>query len=131
MESTHGLVQEQTKGAIMKWAICCNCGGDGSHSRRLGVINPDEWTDEELEAYRCGAYDKPCEDCDGAGKVKTGIVQQKTDGGWTDRWLYCESCGSKHYLLDAFDSMCDCGQYYNVFGQRLAPQQQWSEQHDY
>jgi hypothetical protein len=109
----------------MKWAICCNCGGDGSHARNLGVINPDEWTDEELEAYRCGAYDTACEDCDGSGKVRTGQVFSKTSDGWTDRWLYCE-CGRKHWLEDD-DSCCECGQLYNAFGQRLKPVDQWSE----
>lgn len=40
------------------------------------------------------------------------------------------ACGRKHWLtMD--DSVCDCGQLYNAFGQRLRPQSQWEENDDY
>ena len=114
----------------MKWTICCNCGGDGSHAKHLGVINTDEWSDDELSAYMNGAYDTECQECKGTGKVRVGEVHQVTEDGWTDKWLYC-SCGSKHYLGDD-DSSCDtCGQLYNAFGQALNHPSQWSEDGSY
>ena len=53
-----------------KWCICSNCNGDGAHSKRLGVINTEDWDDEALEAYKNGAYDEACEVCAGTGKVR-------------------------------------------------------------
>lgn len=53
-----------------KWCICSNCDGEGAHSKRLGVIACDDWTDDELDAYKGGAYDQTCEVCEGTGKVR-------------------------------------------------------------
>lgn len=53
-----------------KWEICCNCDGEGSHAKHLGIIDTDEWSDDELDAYMGGAYDTPCEVCRGTGKVR-------------------------------------------------------------
>ena len=40
------------------------------------------------------------------------------------------ACGRKHWLaMD--DSVCDCGQLYNAFGQQLVPPSQWGENDDY
>lgn len=62
---------EITKAHIpFEWEICHACRGDGSHSNRLGVINVDDWDDEELDGYFAGRYDVPCECCDGSGKVR-------------------------------------------------------------
>lgn len=52
------------------WEICAMCHGNGATSAHLGVINHDEWDDDEFRAYVNGAYDKTCEECKGAGKVK-------------------------------------------------------------
>lgn len=52
------------------WEICDTCSGDGGHSNRMGVINPDEWDYEELDGYFNGRYDVTCERCNGAGKVR-------------------------------------------------------------
>jgi DnaJ-class molecular chaperone len=52
-----------------KWTICPTCDGDGSHSRRLGVVNPQEWDPEEFEQYMEGGYDEPCGTCGGSGKI--------------------------------------------------------------
>jgi DnaJ-class molecular chaperone len=52
------------------WKICSNCRGDGTHAKNLGVIDTDEWSDEDLEDYRNGLFDSICEDCKGSGKVK-------------------------------------------------------------
>lgn len=55
------------------WEICESCGGDGSHSNHLGVIDPEtwnDWEDEDRHAYMSGRYDKKCSLCDGSGKVR-------------------------------------------------------------
>jgi len=54
-----------------KWVICSNCRGDGHclPDGLRGVINTDEWSDDELDAYRDGAYDVACDACAGSGKV--------------------------------------------------------------
>lgn len=54
------------------WLICPTCSGDGSHAQRLGVVNPEEWSDDEWEDYMGGAYDDVCESCQGSGKVREG-----------------------------------------------------------
>jgi hypothetical protein len=53
----------------VKWSICYVCDGDGAHSKRLGVINMEEWSPDELDDYFAGAYDSTCECCGGTGKV--------------------------------------------------------------
>lgn len=56
-----------------KWVICGTCDGDGAHSRHLGAMTQsdiDEWDPDAFEDYKAGAYDRQCETCDGAGKVK-------------------------------------------------------------
>lgn len=56
---------------MAKWEICCNCEGDGKHSRHLGVITDiDEWHEDEIEAYVSGGYDVTCSVCRGTGKVR-------------------------------------------------------------
>jgi RecJ-like exonuclease len=57
---------------MSKWEICCNCEGEGAHSKRLGVINVDDWDSESLDDYMAGGYDQPCEVCKGIGKVLAG-----------------------------------------------------------
>lgn len=59
-----------------RWNICDCCGGEGR------VDNPafsqgftaSEWADEDpefREAYLGGAYDVPCRECNGSGKVRS------------------------------------------------------------
>ncbi len=56
------------------WEICCNCSGEGKHSNHIGAITSSElsqdWSDEDLESYKNGAYDKSCAVCYGTGKVR-------------------------------------------------------------
>lgn len=52
------------------WEICDVCHGDGGHSNRLGVINLNEWSDDEIDGYFNGRYDVTCERCNGSGKVR-------------------------------------------------------------
>jgi DnaJ-class molecular chaperone len=55
---------------VTHWEICPNCHGDGSHSKRLGVVDPDDWEPEEFDEYLAGRYDATCERCNGTGKIK-------------------------------------------------------------
>lgn len=56
-----------------EWAICDTCKGHGGHSRRLGVIDHEtwsEWDDDERAFYMGGGYDATCDRCRGTGKVQ-------------------------------------------------------------
>ena len=58
---------------LIKWEICATCGGEGQHSRHLGSYSLDqfeqEFSESEQECYFAGGYDKPCERCEGTGKL--------------------------------------------------------------
>lgn len=59
----------------MNWEICCNCEGEGKHSKHLGCLTHEDlqdWDDEQLASYMNGAYDTICFVCRGSGKVKAG-----------------------------------------------------------
>lgn len=56
----------------MKWQICGQCSGEGMSSAYLGAFTREDF-DEDPDfavAYMDGVYDRPCERCSGAGKVK-------------------------------------------------------------
>lgn len=56
-----------------KWAICSTCKGEGSSSAYLGAFtreDMDNLGDDFLDDYVHGAYNRPCEACNGTGKVK-------------------------------------------------------------
>ena len=66
---------EITKTPIpFEWEICDVCRGGGSHSNRLGVINPDDWNSDDLNDYFAGRYDVSCERCNGTGKIRVIAV---------------------------------------------------------
>lgn len=54
----------------LSWEICHICHGNGGHSRRLGVIDIENWDEESFSEYMNGRYDSRCEMCDGSGKIK-------------------------------------------------------------
>jgi RecJ-like exonuclease len=57
---------------VSRWQICSTCDGEGKHSNHLGAFTGadlDQEDDEFLERYMGGDYDRPCERCDGEGKV--------------------------------------------------------------
>lgn len=62
-----------------KWSICSRCQGEGTSSAYLGAFTSEEFADafdaEEREHYINGGYDRPCEQCNGTGKV----TKQDTD----------------------------------------------------
>lgn len=54
------------------WKICGHCEGEGTSSSYLGAFTWDELReqgDEFIEDYFAGNYDRPCDCCDGTGKV--------------------------------------------------------------
>lgn len=55
------------------WQICSSCGGHGKSSAHLGAFTADEMAEEGpdfQDDYMSGFYDRTCDNCGGAGKVK-------------------------------------------------------------
>lgn len=62
-----------------RWAICAQCDGHGTRDNPAfsnGITSSEwsEWDPDERETYFSGAYDVPCGDCSGSGKVVLPIV---------------------------------------------------------
>jgi hypothetical protein len=53
-----------------RWIICPECEGEGKSSRHLGVINTEDWDEDDMEAYMEGQYYRRCDCCGGSGKVR-------------------------------------------------------------
>jgi len=47
------------------WTICHKCRGKGHSSAHLGVVDRNDFTDEEWAQYLEGGYDRPCGCSDG------------------------------------------------------------------
>lgn len=61
------------------WTICDRCEGHGTvdHPAFSNGITSSEWAEwepEERQNYFNGAYDVPCDSCNGSGKVKAPDV---------------------------------------------------------
>lgn len=60
-----------------KWEICCACEGHGTDRGANvecdgGGFTASEWAEQDDDfraAYLSGAYDRPCDGCDGLGRV--------------------------------------------------------------
>lgn len=85
------------------WEICNVCRGEGSHSRRLGVISRevlDDWDDDTRHNYFSGVYNDSCIACSGSGKVKE-IDLESLDysiSSWIERYYdyaYCDMMMAK------------------------------------
>jgi len=64
-----------------KWAICQACQGEGKSSAYLGAFTQsdiDQMDHEFIDAYFAGRYDRPCEHCDGLGRVKVADLSKMT-----------------------------------------------------
>lgn len=64
-----------------RWAICHCCDGEGHTSAHLGDVTEwlrDECTAEERDDYFAGHYDRPCDECDGTGKVMVADYARMT-----------------------------------------------------
>lgn len=55
-----------------RWVICNSCRGHGKSSAYLGAFTGDQMREDPdfAEDYRNGLYDRACDCCGGAGKVK-------------------------------------------------------------
>lgn len=53
------------------WQICRRCRGEGTSSAHLGAFTREDFDEDPdfAEDYMEGGYDRPCEACDGSGKV--------------------------------------------------------------
>jgi hypothetical protein len=74
MDSKDG--DTETVKLTAKWAICQTCSGSGKTSRHVecdgGGFTSEEWNEQDEDFrrdYMSGAYDRPCETCDGLGRV--------------------------------------------------------------
>jgi hypothetical protein len=75
-----------------KWAVCPACEGEGKSSSYLGAFTASEWRDQDddfKQNYCAGAYDRPCETCNGRSTVQRIDVERLTR--WQRR-LYAEYC---------------------------------------
>jgi len=54
------------------WVICGRCQGEGKSSAYLGAFTHDQMIEDPDFAaeYKRGGYDRACDECDGAGKLK-------------------------------------------------------------
>lgn len=63
---------ETTVALPAKWVICTHCNGQGKSSAYLGAFTQQDMDDagpEFVEDYMRGEYDRPCDDCNGLGRV--------------------------------------------------------------
>jgi DnaJ-class molecular chaperone len=78
-------------------ALCPECGGRGTTTRHIepdgGGFTASEWAeacgddDEFADNYFSGRYDRPCDECDGAGRIAEPDERQMSP---TLRKLYRE-----------------------------------------
>jgi hypothetical protein len=63
-----------------QWVICDCCFGEGKSSAHLGSFSQEQMNEDPdfAEDYRAGAYDVPCRNCGGTGKIKEVIEMQCT-----------------------------------------------------
>jgi hypothetical protein len=67
------VAEGEVPASALEWAICPQCHGEGSSSLYLGAYTGSEWAemDEDWrDDYMAGAFDRTCETCTGAGKVR-------------------------------------------------------------
>lgn len=59
-------------GIPTRWAICGTCAGNGASSAYLGAFTREQMDEDPdfAEDYMQGVYDRPCDDCEGTGKVR-------------------------------------------------------------
>lgn len=81
------------------WIICPLCSGDGSTSAHMGIVDREDWDEEDFQAYLDGKYDQPCSVCKGSGKVREDY--KETDGPIIRR---SGLNGEQHIYRDADDA---------------------------
>lgn len=64
-----------------KWEICSTCRGNGKSSAYLGAFTASEMDEEGIDFqndYMAGFYDRTCDVCGGAGKIKVADLSKMT-----------------------------------------------------
>lgn len=64
-----------------KWTICSTCQGHGKSSTYLGAYTCDDMAEagpEFYDDYMRGYYDRPCDACEGLGRVKVADLSKMT-----------------------------------------------------
>lgn len=64
------------------WVICGHCEGEGMSSSYLGAFTWDELNEqgeEFIEDYFAGNYDRPCDCCEGSGKIPIPNYDKMTE----------------------------------------------------
>lgn len=68
---------------MAKWRICPRCRGEGHTSAHLGAFTSEEFREafdpDEAEAYMRGEYDRPCDMCNGTGKVQAADERRHSE----------------------------------------------------
>lgn len=97
-ESDDGVREHYTLPAM--WALCDECGGEGSSSAYLGAITEEDreqnWSHDEWSDYVSGGYDKQCTVCKGEGKVL--VVDER-------------ACTDKELLREYLEQLADEAEY--------------------
>lgn len=90
----------------MRWKICDACKGEGALDTQ-GVVNPDDFSPEEWDAYRNGAYNTPCGVCGATGKVlikqPEPIMRAGSDG---QQVFYDDEADASEHLLRMAEGLC-------------------------
>lgn len=94
----------------VKWIICPQCDGDGRVDS-LGVVNRDDFDDEEFERYLDGDFDTRCSVCSGAGKVREDFRQSDgpvilRNGSTGQRVVYRDADDASEHLLRMAEGRC-------------------------
>ena len=86
--------------ARRKWSICPACNGDGC-ADSLGVVDRDDFDDEEWQRYLAGQYEARCSVCNGRGRVPefdtSSLLVRAGSDGQNVRYADADDA-SEHYL---------------------------------
>ncbi|MEY2152345.1 hypothetical protein AB7849_15675 [Rhodanobacter sp. 115] len=89
-----------------KWVICPCCKGEGKRDMQ-GVVDRDDFDDEEWAEYLDGSYDTPCSDCGGSGKMLATtadrLIRRTGTGGHSV--FYKDADDASEHLLRMVDGM--------------------------
>ena len=75
--------RRKLKTIIVPDDFCENCTGTGAvalHGIALTASDLNDWSSDEVAGYASGAYDTPCEVCNGSGRVS----DEDADAYWQD-----------------------------------------------
>lgn len=77
-----------------KWVICSDCRGDGKSSAYLGAYTRSEMDEagpEFCDDYMAGRYDRPCDGCEGLGRVKVADKARISKLNWREWVAQCRA----------------------------------------